>query len=119
MLSRLGVTTLLAADGAEAVALACASEFDLILMDLHMPVLDGFGATRRIRRFEQQHARARTPVVAYTSCPYPSDDPFVLQFGIDAVLAKPSSAKAFKECLLAWLPAGRTGGIGGIRGAAG
>jgi CheY-like chemotaxis protein len=113
ILTGLGVRPHLAANGAEAVALACANEFDLILMDLQMPVLDGFGATRRIRRFERDNARARVPVVAYTSCPYSPTEPFLLDFGIDTVLMKPCTLQALQECLLSWIPPGRAAGIRG------
>ena len=99
----------------EAVSLACSSEFDLILMDVQMPVLDGLGATRKIRRFEQEHGLARVPVVAYTSCAYSGNEPFLLDFGIDAVLEKPSTARTLQECLLSWLPAGRI--VGNVRAA--
>ena len=115
MLAALGTTTTLAANGAEAVSLACSSEFDLILMDVQMPVLDGLGATRKIRRFEQEHGLARVPVVAYTSCVYHGNEPFLLDFGIDAVLEKPSTARTLQECLLSWLPAGRI--VGNVRAA--
>ena len=110
ILSALDITPQLAADGEEAVALASAHEFDLILMDLQMPVLDGLGATMRIRRFEQEHARARVPVVAYTSCAFGGNEPFLLGFGIDAVLAKPCSPQALQECLLSWAAPGRAAG---------
>lgn len=104
-LEHLDVTPVLASDGTEAVALACGATFDLILMDLQMPVLDGLGATAQIRRFERDHAWPRVPVVAYTSCAVGSDSAFVRSFGLDAVLEKPSSLTQLEECLLTWCPA--------------
>ena len=95
-----GITPTLAANGAEAVDLACEGDFDLILMDLQMPVLDGLEATRRIRVHEHQQFRARTPVLAYTSCVLAED--LLRDCGVDGVLAKPCSAVALRECLLRW-----------------
>ena len=90
-LGQFDVTPVLANDGAEAVALACGETFDLILMDLQMPVLDGLGATAQIRRFEHEHVSPRVPVVAYTSCALDSDAAFMRNLGLDAVLEKPST----------------------------
>jgi CheY-like chemotaxis protein len=104
-LEQLDVTPVLADDGAQAVALACGETFDLILMDLQMPVLDGLGATAQIRRFEHEHASPRVPVVAYTSCAVGSDAAFIRDFGLDAVLEKPCGLTALRECLLSWCPA--------------
>jgi len=67
MLSTLRITPLLAADGAQAAALASELPLDLILMDLQMPVLDGRAAARQIRRAEHALARHRVPILAYTS----------------------------------------------------
>ncbi len=100
MLSRWGIQPMLAADGAQAVALAAEQPLDLILMDLQMPVLDGLGATRQIRLAEQALCRTRVPVVAYTSmAPKPA---LLGDFGIDAVLTKPCDEPALRECLLRW-----------------
>ena len=104
-LEQLDVTPVLAKDGAEAVALACGETFDLILMDLQMPVLDGLGATAQIRRFEHEHASPRVPVVAYTSCAVDSDTAFMRNLGLDAVLEKPCDLTALRECLVRWCPA--------------
>jgi len=100
MLSCWGIKPMLAADGAQAVTLADEQPLDLILMDLQMPVLDGLGATRQIRRAEQALCRTRVPVVAYTSM---ATTPALLgDFGIDAVLTKPCDAPALRACLLRW-----------------
>ena len=102
-LAALDITPQLAADGEQAVALAKAHEFDLILMDLQMPVLDGLAATMKIRRHEQEHGRPRVPVVAYTSCAFGGNEPFLLGFGIDAVLEKPCTRQTLHDCLLSWV----------------
>ena len=102
MLEYFGLQSLLAADGAQAVAIAANNRLDLILMDLQMPVLDGLGATRQIRKSEQEQVRARVPVVAYTSV---SGIRLQLSdFGMDGVLAKPCEMPTLRECLLRWCP---------------
>ena len=95
-----GIEPTLATDGTEAVALACGGDFDLILMDLQMPVLDGLGATKQIRNYEHRQSCARSPVVAYTSCVLEED--VLRDCGVDGVLLKPCSASALRECLLRW-----------------
>jgi CheY-like chemotaxis protein len=102
MLSYLGIKPLVAEDGAQAVALAGELQLDLILMDLQMPVLDGFAATVQIRRVEKARSRARVPVVAYSSM-----DPTAALLdacGIDGVLTKPCDVQALRECLIRWCP---------------
>jgi CheY-like chemotaxis protein len=102
MLSQCGIKPLLANDGVEAVAMACELRLDLILMDLTMPVLDGFDATAQIRRFELLHGRPRVPIVAYTAALTNSDKPRLRQCGIDAVLEKPVDLHAFQTCVMHW-----------------
>ena len=102
MLGYFGIRALLAADGAEAVAVTAAIRLDLILMDLQMPVLDGLGASRQIRRFELETLRARVPVVAYTSVSGSRTQ--LAAHGIDDLLAKPCDIPAMRECLLRWCP---------------
>jgi len=102
LLSCWGMKPLLAADGAEAVALACELRLDLILMDLQMPAPDGFAATAQIRRFEREHGRRRVPVVAYTSATESADQPRLRDSGIDDVLHKPADAQAIRDCVTRW-----------------
>jgi CheY-like chemotaxis protein len=104
LLARQGLRTLMAADGAEAVALACGNEVDLVLMDLHMPVLDGMAATMQIRRHERYHALPRVPVVAYIASSFGLPATLLSSFGIDAVLEKPCSELALIDCLARWCP---------------
>jgi hypothetical protein len=104
MLSGCGITPLLAADGAQAVALARELQFDLILMDLQMPVLDGLGAARQIRHIECELASHRAAIVAYTSM---SPTESLLQAcGIDGLLDKPCDMAALQDCLTRWCPSG-------------
>jgi len=102
ILSCWGVKPLLAAGGAEAVALAHELRLDLILMDLRMPETDGFAATAQIRRFEREHGRRRVPVVAYTSATVSAEEPRLRDSGIDAVLHKPADAQALRACVARW-----------------
>jgi CheY-like chemotaxis protein len=102
MLSFMGIKPLLAADGAEAVALACELRLDLILMDLRMPVLDGFAAAAQIRRFEREHSGRRVPLVAYTSDLACGDLPRLRENGFFAVLEKPGDSRTIRECVMRW-----------------
>jgi CheY-like chemotaxis protein len=104
LLSLWGIAPMHAADGAEAVALACGNEFDLILMDLQMPVLDGVSATAQIRRFETERSSRRVAVVAYTSSPFTGSEPMLRACGMDAVLEKPCDAATLHACLCRWFP---------------
>jgi CheY-like chemotaxis protein len=102
-----GLVPVLAADGAEAVALASEVHFDLILMDLQMPILDGLGATTAIRRFENRCARPAVPVVAYSQM-YASVR--VLAFhGLNGRISKPCTDQELEDCLVLWCPTYRSG----------
>ncbi len=101
-----GIVPLLAADGAEAVALACELHFDLILMDLQMPILDGLRATSAIRRFEAHSSRAPVPVVAYSSTSVAADT--LSSHGLNGSLAKPCGARELEACLAQWCPTYRS-----------
>jgi CheY-like chemotaxis protein len=100
LLDHWGIKPILAADGAEAVAVAAERKIDLILMDLQMPVLDGLGATKQIRRLEEERRVTRVPVVAYTSCLLDAD--LLRDCGVDDVLQKPCSASELQQCLQRW-----------------
>ena len=96
-LERLGCTVRVAANGAEAVE-ACSSErFDLVLMDMQMPVMDGISATRAIRA--RASRGARTPIVALTANVLAGQFQSCIDAGMDDVLAKPLEPARLQEVL--------------------
>lgn len=99
-LASCGIRTLEACDGAQAVNVARHQKLDLILMDLQMPVLDGYAATRQIRRAEREWLNARVPVVAYTSCD--ASEVVLGSSGIDGLLKKPCDLQAMQSCVARW-----------------
>jgi CheY-like chemotaxis protein len=103
LLSHWPIDVVLAADGAEAARLATGSAFDLVLMDLQMPVMDGYAATRLIRQFESEHPlRRRTPVVAYTTSSGAAFEARLRESGIDASLPKPPEPQEMCAALRTW-----------------
>lgn len=78
-----------AESGAEALKLAEKEAFDIIFMDVQMPEMDGYEATRRIREFEKSHGRTPSQIVACTANAFTEDVKKSLQAGCDLHLSKP------------------------------
>ena len=76
-------------NGAEAVGRMRAEHYDLVLMDMQMPIMDGYAATRAIRGWEGEQGRAATPILALTAHAMEGDDQKSLAAGCDAHLTKP------------------------------
>jgi signal transduction histidine kinase/ActR/RegA family two-component response regulator len=100
-LGRLGVSVDLAADGAGAVSAAAANRYDAILMDIAMPVIDGFEATRRIRSREQEGEEV--PIIALTAQVTDGTFEECLDAGMDDYLAKPVTKDAVAAALQRWI----------------
>ena len=77
--------------GRQAIEKFETEKFDLVLMDMHMPVMDGFTATRALRQYEQEHNLPRTPIIAITANARPEDIRATRAAGCDAHLSKPVS----------------------------
>lgn len=92
-----------ACDGAEAVEAAHRRAFDLILMDVQMPVMDGLTATRRIRASAIAGAR-RVPIIAMTANVLPAQIQRCIEAGMDDHLGKPISPQRLLEALQRWAP---------------
>ena len=84
-----GVTGGLAAVDAWAKARETGEPYDLVLMDIHMPGLDGLAAARRIRALEIESGETRTPIVALTANAFAEDREAALEAGMDGFLVKP------------------------------
>jgi CheY-like chemotaxis protein/HPt (histidine-containing phosphotransfer) domain-containing protein len=96
-----------AGNGKEAVAFSARETFDVILMDVQMPELDGFEATRQIRQREKAGG-TRIPIVAMTAHALKGDKERCLEAGMDDYVAKPIQAKALFEVLGRLVPAEET-----------
>ncbi|MEI6415081.1 MAG: PAS domain S-box protein, partial [Pseudomonadota bacterium] len=104
MLKQFGVTAVLARDGQQALdALLGGDPADLILMDLHMPVMDGYTATGKIRQWEAENNQPRHPIIALTADAFEEDRQRCLAAGMDDFLTKPIVMDVLKAMLNRWL----------------
>jgi two-component system, sensor histidine kinase and response regulator len=101
-IQKLGYEVDTAGDGAEAVDAATRTNYDVILMDCHMPVMDGYEATAEIRRREQ--GRRRTPIIAFTASVAPSGRERCFRAGMDDFIEKPIRSNELIDVLLRWVP---------------
>jgi len=100
MLAKLGVEAVIAEDGNQAVKQALSQSFDLILMDIQMPNMNGYEATRALK---EQGSKA--PIVALTANALVGDDHKCLEAGCDGYLTKPIDRKELSKVLAKYLPA--------------
>ncbi len=105
LLAKRGHLAVNAATGEQALELLQEQPFDLVLMDCQMPALDGYEATRRLRRREAGTG-AHTPVVAMTANAMRGDRERCLAAGMDDYLAKPITGATLDQMLARWLPDG-------------
>jgi signal transduction histidine kinase/CheY-like chemotaxis protein len=112
MLSKLGVAMTLVNDGQQAVdAIEQGGQGqagllpDLILMDLDLPVMNGYVATQRIRQWEADTGRPRLPIIALTANAFDEARQRCMAVGMDEFLPKPISMTDLRAVLTKWLPA--------------
>ncbi len=105
-LAILGIDADSAVDGAEALAMWQSGDYALVLADIHMPRIDGYELTRRIRAIEAQSGAARTPLVAVTANVMKGEEERCLAVGMDAYLGKPIGIDRLQVTLERWLSIG-------------
>ncbi len=103
-LMKLGLQADPAINGADAVEALSASSYDLVLMDVQMPEMDGFEATRIIRDAHSNVRHHDIPIIAMTASAMPGDRERCLDSGMNGYLTKPVSIEALVEVLNIWLP---------------
>ncbi|MGH8219138.1 MAG: PAS domain-containing protein [Steroidobacteraceae bacterium] len=96
-LERLGCRVTLAANGLEAVHAFAQARFDLVLLDLQMPLMDGYAATSCLRKLEQ--GRRRTPIIALTASAMTGQLERCLEAGMDDLLPKPLEVRRLQAVL--------------------
>ncbi len=100
MLERMGLRVTVADNGLKALAVLQDTAVDIILMDVHMPVMDGLQATRLIR---ERRELAEVPVLAMTAAALPKDQEDCAAAGMAAVITKPVDPTALLDALLRWV----------------
>jgi len=103
MLQKLGVKCDVAENGREALRTLALGGFDVVLMDLQMPVMDGLESARRMRAGEAGEIGTRIPIVALTASALGEDQEACRQVGMNDYLTKPLAQRALADSLSRWL----------------
>ena len=104
LLQRAGLHCDLAENGSEAVRMVRTTPYDLVLMDVYMPVMDGLHATREIRRYLSRHALGKhLPIIAMTAVTLPENVDEMIAAGMDDHIAKPFNLAVLRKKLSRWL----------------
>lgn len=99
VLQQLGCTYDIAKTGKEALALIQEKSFDVVLMDVQMPEMDGFQATRLLRQWEKEKGKRRTPVIGMTAHALRGDKERCLEIGMDDYISKPFQPEDLEQKL--------------------
>jgi two-component system, sensor histidine kinase and response regulator len=103
MLRKRGLHVDLATDGEAAVAAIKRGHYEAVLMDIQMPRMDGYQATRAVREWEAQTGRRRLPIIALTAHALPADRERCLAAGMDDYVVKPYSSETVGTVVARWL----------------
>ncbi|MDQ7046644.1 MAG: response regulator [Sulfurovum sp.] len=99
VLDRLGVKISIASNGKKALESRIAHEYDMIFMDIEMPVMGGMEATGKILSYERNHHKKHIPIVALTANALSGDKEKYLSAGMDGYLSKPIDLEALNQLL--------------------
>lgn len=111
LMERMGMDVTLAENGLNAVNACRTKAFDIIFMDIQMPVMDGLEATRRLRAQESEAGARATPIIAMTAYAMREDREKSREAGMNDHIAKPIDPDVLARTLIKWLkPREQTGG---------
>ncbi len=102
MLAPTGISLTICSNGQEALSTFAAQSFDLVLMDMSMPVMDGLEATRRLRIWELENGRPPCPILALTANVLSTDEAACRAAGMSAFLSKPVRKQELLEQIARW-----------------
>ncbi|MFZ2990247.1 response regulator, partial [Ideonella sp.] len=100
MLTHAGLEVDTASDGQQVLAKAASQTYDLILMDMRMPLMDGLEATRRLRSSDRW---ASVPVIAMTASAFAQDEALCREAGMNDFICKPVRSEVLLETVWRWL----------------
>ena len=103
MLEQKGISSVIIANGEEAIAHLKSNTYDLVLMDVHLPGINGTEATSEIRKFNTS-----TPIIALTAISLNENREMLLSYGMDEVITKPFVPEEFYEILFKFLSQSET-----------
>ena len=103
-LGLLGIAADSAASGVEALAAWARARYAAVLLDIHMPRMDGYELTRKLRATEVERNGIRTPIIAVTADAMKGEEERCLAIGMDAYLLKPVNIERLRATLERWLP---------------
>ena len=104
ILRQLGVSANIVTNGAEALKTLTATPYDLVFMDVQMPVMNGLEAARLIRAPESAVPNRHLPIIAMTAHAMQGDREMCLAAGMDGYISKPVSCASLLAALETWLP---------------
>jgi len=99
ILTNMGMHVTVANNGKIAVDLVKSNPFDLVILDIQMPVMDGIEAAKQIRAFNQ-----KTPILAMTANAFSEDRALCLAAGMNDYISKPIDPKSLSRALATWIP---------------
>jgi signal transduction histidine kinase/CheY-like chemotaxis protein/HPt (histidine-containing phosphotransfer) domain-containing protein len=108
LLTLIGVSFETAENGKEGVDKAASGQFDAVLMDCQMPIMDGYAATRAMRKLQADGQLGKLPIVAMTANAMVGDREKCLSCGMDDYMSKPLNRAMIEQMLRKWLPPGAT-----------
>jgi len=103
MLKKMGLSADVVSNGRQAVDALQTIDYDLVLMDCHMPDMDGFEATRIIRQDESKMLNPKVPIIAMTAATMQGDRERCIAVGMNEFIAKPVQQKELARMLARWL----------------